>query len=113
MIAMSCVYMSAQYCGIIGIEGKTWLDILSGGRCYMDLLMLISISIQILQVISDKRCPNKIIFNTIADDLEKLRLYYINTRYNHSLQKHCKVKRDNKGNNVIEINQKDCKHRRL
>jgi len=41
MIATSCVYMSAQYCGITGIKGHYWLDILDGGTCKMDILTLI------------------------------------------------------------------------
>merc|ERR1712125_26750 len=81
MIATSCVYMSAQYCGITGMEGRCWLDILDGGGCNMDILMLISISIQILEVISDRKGSDKFVFDSILDDIEKLRLSHINSRH--------------------------------
>lgn len=73
LIAAACVYMGGQYGQIRPTGGKKWVDILGND---LDMGTLASITIQILELIADKRGVDQSKFATIHADLEKMKKEY-------------------------------------
>mmetsp|Transcript_7245 Transcript_7245/g.9285 ORF Transcript_7245/g.9285 Transcript_7245/m.9285 type:complete len:167 (+) Transcript_7245:1082-1582(+) len=67
-IALACVYMSVKFTKVRPTEGKMWSDILG-----IEMEALASISMQIMELIADKKGCELPIFETIRCDLAKMR----------------------------------------
>jgi len=71
-VALTCVYMSAQYCEVQPTEGRTWLQVLdSDGTFVLDELA--SIAVQIMELIADKKGVDMEIFESIRKNLMQMK----------------------------------------
>lgn len=85
-IALTCIYMSAQYCKVKPTEGRKWLEILdSEGAFVMDELA--SIAVQIMELIADKKGCDLAMFESIRADLMKMKKDVSRERGPPSLEK--------------------------
>jgi len=85
-IALTCIYMGAQYCKVRPTEGRAWLEILdSEGEFAMDELA--SIAVQIMELIADKKGCDLTMFESIRFDLTKMKKDVSGERGPPSLEK--------------------------
>lgn len=67
-VAHACVYLSGQFVKVRPTEGRPWLDILD-----IDMVDLTSISLQIMDLIADRKGLDKEGFESIEGDLKKMK----------------------------------------
>lgn len=68
-VAAGCVYLSGQYCKIRPTGGRSWADVLGSS---VDVESLTSISLQIVELIADKKGANPQMFKAIRADLDQM-----------------------------------------
>lgn len=70
LVAEGCVYLSGQFCKIRPTGGRTWMEVLGGGG---DVEALASVSVQIMELIADKKGGDLEVFRMVRRDLDKMR----------------------------------------
>lgn len=69
-IAIACVYLAAQFCKIRPTDNQTsWLDLLG----HPDVESLASIGVQIMELVSDRKGADTVLFDRVRKDLEALK----------------------------------------
>jgi len=71
-IALTCIYMSAQYCKVRPTENRRWLDTLDAEGSFT-IEDLTSIAVQIMELIAEKKGCDLAIFDSIRKDLELMK----------------------------------------
>eukprot|EP00557_Chaetoceros_sp_GSL56_P006736 CAMPEP_0176491682 /NCGR_PEP_ID=MMETSP0200_2-20121128/8564_1 /TAXON_ID=947934 /ORGANISM="Chaetoceros sp., Strain GSL56" /LENGTH=341 /DNA_ID=CAMNT_0017889131 /DNA_START=58 /DNA_END=1083 /DNA_ORIENTATION=+ len=67
-IAYACIYLSGQFCKLKPTDDKKWLDILD-----ISMDELVSIGLQIMELIADKKGVDKSIFDSVRSDLDGMK----------------------------------------
>jgi len=67
-IAHACIYLGGQFCKMKPTGNKSWLDILDSS-----MEDLASIGLQMMELIADKKGIDKKVFDTLRDDLDKMK----------------------------------------
>lgn len=67
-IAHACIYLSGQFCKLKPTDDKQWLDILD-----ISMEDIVSIGLQIMELIADKKGIDKSMFESIRVDLNRMK----------------------------------------
>jgi len=85
-IALTCIYMSAQYCKVRPTERRKWLEILDSDSTFT-INELTSIAVQIMELIADKKGCDLAMFESIRSDLTRMKKDVSGERGPPSLEK--------------------------